>query len=110
MKRIVVIITAVILALSLVAGFAYGVSQTTVRSITMPVVPTELTAGPGREKVKTLCAICHSVDYITMQPKLTRAQWTATTNKMIKVMGAPIGEDDAKEIINYLVANYGTGN
>jgi hypothetical protein len=29
---------------------------------------------------------------------------------MIKVMGAQIKEDDAKMIINYLVAQYGTDN
>ena len=106
MKKIVLLITAMIL----VAEFAHAGPQATVRSITLPVVPTELKAGDGREKVETLCAICHSLDYITMQPKFTRAQWTATTNKMIKVMGAPIGEDDARKIIDYLVVNYGTGN
>ena len=45
-----------------------------------------------------------------MQPPFSRATWTAEVNKMIKVMGAPINEDDAKTIINYLVATYGTGN
>jgi hypothetical protein len=29
---------------------------------------------------------------------------------MIKVFGAPVGEEDAKTIVNYLDANYGTGN
>jgi len=29
---------------------------------------------------------------------------------MIKVMGTPINEDDAKTIIEYLAAHYGSGN
>jgi hypothetical protein len=28
---------------------------------------------------------------------------------MIKAYGAPIGEDDAKTIVDYLAANYGAG-
>jgi hypothetical protein len=45
-----------------------------------------------------------------MQPKFSKAQWTGTVNKMRKVMGAPINEDDAKKIIDYLTVQYGTGN
>jgi hypothetical protein len=44
-----------------------------------------------------------------MQPAFPRATWTAEVNKMIKVMGAPINEEDAKTIINYLGTEYGTG-
>lgn len=93
-----------------VVGFSYGGSQDMVTSINLPTIRTELKPGDGREKVEEFCNICHSVDYITMQPKLSNAQWTATVNKMIKVFGAPISETDAKVIINYLATNYGTGN
>lgn len=81
----------------------------TTRSIDLPVIPTELRPGEGREKVEFLCVICHSTDYIPMQPEFSRAQWTAIVNKMIKVLGAPIEEKDANLIINYLAANYGSG-
>ncbi|HAM52127.1 MAG TPA: sulfide dehydrogenase [Nitrospiraceae bacterium] len=79
-------------------------------SIALPTIRTELKAGEGKEKTETLCATCHSLDYITMQPRLPVAQWTATVNKMIKVMGAPINEDDAQKIIGYLTMQYGTQN
>ena len=82
----------------------------TIHSIELPDIKTTLKPVPGVDKTSTLCNICHSVDYITMQPPFTRAQWTATVNKMIKVMGAPIIDQDAKTIIDYLVANYGTGS
>ncbi len=81
-----------------------------VHRLEIPVVEVHLKPGPGLDKVSTLCNICHSVDYITMQPAFPRATWAAEVNKMIKVMGAPINEEDAKTIENYLVANYGTGN
>ena len=38
---------------------------------------------------------------------LDRKGWEATMNKMIKVMGAPINENDVPEILDYLVKNYG---
>ena len=107
----------VAIALFLIQGAVYaqdrtgsGPAENSVHSIQLPVIPVELKSGPGLDKVSTLCNICHSTDYITMQPKFPRGTWTAEVNKMIKVMGAPINEDDAKTIINYLVAEYGTGD
>ena len=51
--------------------------------------------------------MCHSLDYITMQPPFPRAQWTATVNKMIKVMGAPIKPEAVDPIVAYLAKHYG---
>ena len=93
--------------LLLIAGFASAGPQNSVRSIVLPNIQTELKAGEGKEKTMAFCAICHSLDYITMQPRLTRAQWTATVNKMIK-FGAPINEDDSQKIIDYLTTQYGS--
>ena len=105
MKKI--IIPLVLLA---VAGFAYAGPKESVHSIELPSVATELKAGEGKDVTERFCIICHSLDYITMQPKFTRAQWTAVVNKMIKVMGAPIPEEDAKRIEGYLTVRYGTGD
>lgn len=86
-----------------------GIAQTTTRSITLPSAQVDLKPGEGKDKTESYCIICHSLDYITTQPKLTAAQWTATVNKMIKVYGAPIQDDDAKVISQYLAAQYGGG-
>jgi len=68
-----------------------------------------LTPGPGVEKVEANCAACHSLDYIQMNsPFLTSTQWDAEVKKMINVMGAPINEADAKTIVEYLSAKYGS--
>ena len=112
-------LSAVCITLFLSLGIAYAENQggsdpnkdnkDNVHSIQLPEIPVALKPGPGLDKVSTLCNICHSLNYITMQPPFPRTTWTAEVNKMINVMGAPINEDDAKTIINYLVANYGTG-
>jgi mono/diheme cytochrome c family protein len=101
-----------VVASVVVACFAYAqsvVSTKTKKTIVLPPEKVDLKPGKGLDKVTTSCAICHSTDYISMQPRMTRTQWTAEVNKMIKVMGAPISADDAKVISNYLAANYGTG-
>ena len=68
-----------------------------------------LKKGPGADKVEANCQACHSLSYIPMNsPFLNAAGWTAEVNKMIKVMGAPIDDADAKAIIDYLAKNYGT--
>jgi len=68
-----------------------------------------LTPGPGVEKVEANCAACHSLDYIQMNsPFLSSTQWDAEVKKMINVMGAPINEADAKTIVEYLSAKYGS--
>ena len=67
----------------------------------------QLKDGPGRDKVNA-CLACHSLDYIKMNSRfLDKAGWTASVNKMINAFGAPITQNDAAAIIDYLSANYG---
>jgi len=63
---------------------------------------------PGKSQVAAQCAMCHSLDYITMHATvLDRAGWEKTVGKMINVMGAPINDADKQIIIDYLAQNYG---
>ncbi len=111
MKNLFILLTiAMIAAIPVIMQGQADQNKSGVHSIELPVIQTELKPGPGLDKASTLCNICHSVDYITMQPAFPRATWTAVVNKMIKVMGAPINEEDAKTIIDYLSTEYGTGN
>ena len=102
MKRIILIIG---IMLAIAAGPAYAQEK----QLNVPVVRTELAAGEGKEKAETLCNICHSVDYITMQPKSSKAVWAGSVTKMRKVFGAPMSDSDAEIIINYLASSYGNG-
>ena len=66
-----------------------------------------LADGPGKEKAQA-CIACHSLDYIQMNSHfLNKAGWTATTNKMINVFGAPIAKEDVDAIASYLAPHYG---
>jgi sulfite dehydrogenase (cytochrome) subunit B len=62
---------------------------------------------PDRELVVARCSICHSIDYVPMNaPVFDRAGWQKSVRKMIDVFGAPISEDDAQRIVEYLGNNY----
>jgi mono/diheme cytochrome c family protein len=66
--------------------------------------------GPGRDVVEGYCAACHSLDYPrTNAGFLNRKGWESEVDKMIKSYGAPISAGDAKTIVDYLTANYGSG-
>jgi len=96
-----------IILLAIMVGLAFA-QENGRRQITLPTVQTELAQGEGKDKAATLCNICHSVDYITMQPKGSKAQWSSTVAKMRKVFGAPMSDADADVIIKYLSEQYGT--
>ncbi|MBI3852168.1 MAG: cytochrome c [Verrucomicrobia bacterium] len=63
--------------------------------------------GAGSEIAATQCIICHSADYISTQPPMPRAFWKAGVQKMQKVYGAPIPEEQVEPLVDYLVKNYG---
>jgi len=64
--------------------------------------------GEGKQLVEGNCVMCHSLDYIPMNSVfLDRKGWEASVSKMVKVMGAPISEQDAAAITDYLARNYG---
>ena len=81
--------------------------------IALPAMADDLTItlkkAPGVDKVEANCQACHSLAYIPMNsPFLNAGGWDAEVNKMIKAMGAPIDDADAKAIKDYLTKNYGT--
>jgi cytochrome c5 len=62
----------------------------------------------NKQLVEANCSMCHSLDYIPMNSVfLDRNGWDGSVTKMIKVMGAPISEQDAAAIVDYLARNYG---
>lgn len=67
-----------------------------------------LAEGPGADRVRAACSMCHSLDYILINaPFLDRAGWDRTVNKMVQVFGAPLTTDEAAEIAAYLDRYYG---
>jgi sulfite dehydrogenase (cytochrome) subunit B len=67
----------------------------------------QLHDAPDRELVVARCSVCHSVDYVPMNaPVFDRGGWQKSVRKMIDTFGAPISEDDAKRIVEYLGSHY----
>ena len=81
-----------------------------VKSIELPADnPTaKLEPGPGADSAELNCLGCHSTDYIVRQPGADAEHWQAEVNKMIKLYGASVSDADAKVIVNYLAAAYGS--
>jgi cytochrome c5 len=98
-------------AIVVVVGLAVlGVGAATAEdrvSITLPPESVTLPAGPGMAVTETQCRLCHSLDYITTQPRGGAAQWQGVVTKMKNVYSAPLSEDESKAIAEYLAAHYG---
>ena len=91
-------------ALLLIGGTALADYQ-------LPPETATLAPGTNRDLAEGYCSVCHSVDYITTQPRnLTdpRKFWSAEVNKMRQAYGASIPEEDVGKIVEYLVSAYGT--
>jgi hypothetical protein len=78
------------------------------KTIELPQVQPNLPDAPGKSAVEAGCVVCHSTRYITMQPAFGREVWVAEVDKMRKTFGAPITDEQAKPIVDYLVAIRGT--
>lgn len=63
--------------------------------------------GEGAEPLRRHCALCHSFDYIATQPRLSRAGWGASVEKMRSKYGAPIPTNQVPALVEYLVKNHG---
>lgn len=73
----------------------------------LPPETARLKPGPGADLVTGSCFLCHSVDYISTQPPLTRDQWKASITKMQQKYGAPVATNNVDALLDYLVNNYG---
>jgi len=111
MKRsITVLALAFVVAItaSAFAAPAKNVAASGKVSITLPGdLDFAFKKAPGVDVVQSNCLGCHSSAYVSTQPPLTPAQWTAEVTKMKVAYGAPIADADATKIVDYLNANYG---
>jgi mono/diheme cytochrome c family protein len=86
----------------------FGVAtQGKVYSIVLPHLEPELPLGPGRDDYLVVCVSCHSARYVMMQPYFPQRQWEETVDKMTKVYGAQMDQEQRASIVQYLVATHG---
>jgi len=60
--------------------------------------------GPGSQIATTYCLICHSAEYVYMQPPHSREKWKEIVHKMKHTFGCPIPESDIPDLATYLVS------
>jgi hypothetical protein len=79
--------------------------------IDLPGQTATLKPGPGADLANGLCLICHSAEYITTQPSdKPLGFWKAEVEKMKKVYGAPIPDEQVQALATYLTRSYGSEN
>jgi cytochrome c551/c552 len=66
-------------------------------------------AGKGAELANAQCLVCHSVEYVSTQPALSRTAWAASVKKMREKYGALVADDHLEALLDYLTINYGVG-
>jgi sulfite dehydrogenase (cytochrome) subunit B len=67
----------------------------------------QLKDGPGKDLTSSRCVICHTLEYIPSNaPAMDRAAWQKTVQKMRERFGAPISDEEAQSILDYLSATY----
>jgi sulfite dehydrogenase (cytochrome) subunit B len=70
--------------------------------------PVVLPRGAGVELAEAHCSACHSLDYVTKQPRGKGQKfWADNVAKMVDTHGAEIPEEDAKAITAYLGRTFG---
>lgn len=77
----------------------------------LPPETAKFERGPGVEVALGQCVLCHSADYISIQPPMNRFAWAATVTKMREKYGAPVPPEyttPTNALVNYLVKTYGT--
>lgn len=71
------------------------------------VLPSDLITfqpGEGSSLATTYCVICHSADYIYMQPPHPEPKWEEIIHKMRHTFGCPIPDSDIPTLAKYLVS------
>lgn len=98
-----------VLATVLLSSLSLGAihAEDAVVSIQLPVETAAYRPGPGVELAQGHCVTCHSADYISSQPPMPRKFWEASVKKMKEKFGAPIPDNIAVLLADYLTATYG---
>lgn len=75
----------------------------------VPYIPYEVKMGKGFDAVQANCLMCHSFGYILNQGYQSKKFWAGKVKKMRVHFKAPISDQDAKSVVDYLFEHYGNG-
>lgn len=105
MRRHALCLLPIMVALALAGPHRAGLAQESgTRSITLPADPVGFQPGPGSQLVSALCLICHSAEYVYMQPRHSPEEWAGIVAKMRSAFGCPIEDAQVQPIVDYLVS------
>jgi len=76
-------------------------------ALSLPTETARFKPGSGAEIAAAQCLVCHSADYVSIQPRMSRTFWKGTVQKMQQKYGAPIPNEQVDGIVDYLVKTYG---
>jgi sulfite dehydrogenase (cytochrome) subunit B len=108
MKRFTIAAGAALLALATAGASPAQQPGAAKVSITLPgEVGFAFKPGAGVAVAESRCLECHSSAYVSTQPVLSKVQWTAEVAKMRKAYGAPLTDDEAATVVDYVTAAYG---
>jgi cytochrome c5 len=94
----------IVIALMSSAGMRSAPAAERRVSVALPTPNTNFRPGPGIELAQRECLTCHSAEYVTSQPALSKTAWTKEITKMRTAYGASIPEADADALVAYLLA------
>ena len=95
-------------ALVVSAGALVATIPVAALKIELPADSSTLRVAAGSDLAGRQCVACHSADYVAMQaPGKPLAFWKAEVEKMKKVYGAPIPDEEIEPIAQYLTRAYG---
>lgn len=112
MKRGLVLIASCCIALgSAAAAMAESVNRHPItlhsERITLPQTHREFPGGKDAKLANDYCRICHSADFVYVQPPLSKKDWHAEVVKMQKVYKCPLPDKDVDALVAYLYSQNG---
>ncbi|GJL70654.1 MAG: hypothetical protein NPIRA06_32890 [Nitrospirales bacterium] len=98
----------VVVVLLWISGLAWGLpangeNRGQVSILKLPPDPISFQPGSGSELASRYCLMCHSAEYVYMQPPHPREDWMEIVNKMKTSFGCPISNEDMAPLVDYLV-------
>lgn len=99
-----------ILPVIVFAAFISARADNKVVSIQLPAETAAYKKAPGVELVQGHCVTCHSSEYVSTQPPMPRKFWEGSVKKMKEKFGAPIPDNIAVLLADYLTATYGVAD
>lgn len=76
-------------------------------AMVLPSDPFSFQGGPGSAIASSYCGICHSAEYIYMQPPHSKERWGKIIHKMKTAFGCSISDDQIPTLVEYLVGQNG---